>query len=1311
MAGLAPAGAFAADEIQGFPKSFPGRSLSKGVSLADLDRDGKLEIVTVAGEGFVVLNGDGSVWSGYPKVLKQPTDKAKNNFDNAPTLCDVDGDARVDVVLAGSNRHLYAVRADGSPLSGFPVKLDAEPKGAVACSPVRGSKAHDLVLVTSSGALTRVSYRGGSAQRIAKIGDGAESGVAVSDFDGDGRMDFVAVGGDARVYVVSADGKIDSKVDYRMAYRVSGTPSLGDINDDGRTDIVLASQDFKVHAIGLDGKPLSGFPVATSYRLYGGPALADIDRDGVLDVVFGSGDKKVYAVNGQGKSLKGFPVKVESRVSAEVAVGDVDFDGKPEIAVATERGRLHVLDARGKALRGFPRQLGGAKTVTAPALGDIDGDGAPELVVQDGGGNVRAYRFNKRGKAERAVVDWAMSGHDPSGTGRFGPNPGRYKDLSFESEAVFTTDSITAKYTFFDLDGDPEGRARIRWYKNGERVSDLDDKQSVPPASTLKHEKWKYTVQADENFRAYGESGTLSRVFTSPVVKIKNTPPTRPTVSLGPQGARTKDPLTVAMSSASVDVDGDRIQYRYAWIRDGAPVKTLQGKTGVPATQTKKGEVWRVVVSPFDGEEEGPSDNALMTILNTVPSAPVVAWSIASPKVDDQVKVLIKTPAVDVDGDPVTYRYRYRVGAETLPLPVSSAAVPPRTLHKHDELEVMVTAWDDEGAGGQITSTLKVVNTPPVPPLHAIWPANPKTTDPLVVGVREQAADADRDPITLDYQWFLDGKPVQQPAIVPASATRKGQKWTVRVTPRDDEVAGRPVEATTVIANSEPVAPVVVLQRYTFRTTDRVEPRIQKAATDADGDAVTLRYQWLRNGKPVAIASNVSALPATSTRKGERWSVAITPGDGTVDGKPARLNFQIENTPPTAPKVSLSSVEPSVRDAVTVKIDAPSTDVDGDSLTYRYRWYRNGQPVKGWAASKNVLKPFDGKKGEQWRVEVVAFDGQTESDASRAELAVKNHPPDPPSVAIAGGAPMVTKLAAAGSPPSRKPLQTTDDLECTITKNAVDPDKDTLTYRFRWYRGETLVPTSAELNVLPSSMTVEGESWSCEAEAFDGAASSSAVRTAPVSLANAGPGAPKVSVFPKGAKTSDDLVCELEKPANDPDYERLTYSYNWKRNGKVVPALSVSNTVAAKETKRGQRWQCEVMASDGQVAGPAAAAETVIENTAPSLPVVEVSSPAFAGEDLSCKVRTASTDMDGDAVVYQYKWYKDGVAQSFAASSQKVPGRLVRSKDLWKCEVIATDRSTPARAVLSPDVLVEPPRKVIKRKETRGDKRRRRRRR
>ncbi|MEL6545678.1 MAG: hypothetical protein AAFQ82_13685, partial [Myxococcota bacterium] len=841
-------------------------------------------------------------------------------------------------------------------------------------------------------------------------------------------------------------------------------------------------------------------------------------------------------------------------------------------------------------LKGFPARLGGEKTTTAPALGDIDGDGLPELVAQSGGGEVIAYSFPKKGKAEAAVLDWAMSGHDASGSGRFGPNAGRYKALGFSKELLFTTDAVEASYTFFDLDGDPEGATKVRWYRNGKPVGELDDKRSVPPEMTKKHEKWRYSVQDGDNYARYGDSGLLSVVFQSEEIEVANTPPTAATIALGPQGAKTTDALNVSVTAQSTDVDGDKIVYRYSWLKDGTPMTRYSGKNGVDARATKKGEQWRVVVSPFDGEVEGKSSNAVITIENTVPSAPQVAFNLNAPKVDDQVEIVVKKAAVDVDGDPVTYRYRYQVGEQTLALPVSSNAVPPRTLHKHDTLQVEVTAWDDEAAGGSSSLSLKVANTAPVSPQHAIWPASPKTTDPLVIGVTAQPADADRDPITLDYQWYLNGKAVEQPSIVPASATQKGQKWTVRVTPKDGETAGKSVEASTVILNSPPVAPVMVLDRYSFKTTEPVVPRIQRAASDSDGDSVRLRYEWLLGGKPSGVATTSATLPANMTRKGQAWELVVTPSDGSVDGAAVRMKFDVLNTAPEPPLVSFVNVEPTVRDTVAVRIDTQSTDVDGDSLTYRYRWYRNGVQVPKFPDSKKTLNAFDAKKNDQWRVEVSAFDGETESLPARAELTVQNHEPDAPAVAVIrdGGKPR--KVAARGEAPKAAALNTTDALRCSVTKEAVDPDGDTVSYRYRWYRGEVLVPTAADLEVLPSSLTVKGESWLCEVEAYDGAELSNATRSAPIALVNAPPGEPSASVFPKVPTTSDDLVCELTKPAADPDYEPLVYTYRWKMNGRDATKRADGNRVLAAQTKKGQRWQCEVVASDGKLSGPAALA-------------------------------------------------------------------------------------------------------------------------
>ncbi|MEL6548464.1 MAG: hypothetical protein AAFQ82_27820 [Myxococcota bacterium] len=108
--------------------------------------------------------------------------------------------------------------------------------------------------------------------------------------------------------------------------------------------------------------------------------------------------------------------------------------------------------------------------------------------------------------------------------------------------------------------------------------------------------------------------------------------------------------------------------------------------------------------------------------------------------------------------------------------------------------------------------------------------------------------------------------------------------------------------------------------------------------------------------------------------------------------------------------------------------------------------------------------------------------------------------------------------------------------------------------------------------------------------------------------------------------------------------------------------------------------------------------------------MVDLVTPAFAGEDLTCEIQAESSDDDGDKVRYQFRWTKDGVQQSFATESNTVPGRLVKERDLWRCEVTASDGVASARPSASPAVAVQAARVKKEAPESRGQRQRRRRR-
>ena len=1266
-------------QLLGFPVDNSHPNTAQGILVADLLGKGKPLIVLTADESVLVLDGAGQPLHGFPVRLHDDAlDEVSVHFNATPSSCDLNGDGTQEIVLAGSNNRLFALTASGSAAPGFPLTLPGTARGPVACLPVGSGKAHDLLLTVDSGQLLRIDAGGGKPQTVAQIGEGAESGVALGDLDGDGDTDWVVGGGDSKLYAFDARGKKRDGFPYKMSFRATGVPALGDIDDDGHLDIVVGSEDYKIHAIDAHGKALSGFPVGTDYRLYAGVALADLDDNGTLDVVAASGDSKLYAVDGHGKALPGFPVHLDGRLTSGAVLGDMDRDGYQEIALVSQGGSVHLIDAHGKERPGFPWKLKG-KLDTCPALVDLDGEGHLDLVVQDKPGNVHAVRIPAVDSVPMTVAAWPLSGHDAAHTGRHFPNVGRFKDLRWQTDKPSTTDVLQVAYRFFDLDGNAEKDTQVRWYLDKVHQPDLDNKLQVQAERTSKHQVWHYTLQEGDNFSTLGDKSVLSQIATSAPVTIRNTAPTEPGIVLSPNAPLTTMALDVQVNRPSQDADGDALVYRTIWIKDNKVQRWPLETTHVDARETSKNETWQVVMLAYDGEVEGARSSQQVSIRNTPPGPPQIGWMPQTPRIDDPVQVSIQTPAHDDDSDPLTYRYRYWVNDQPLQLAEDSNRVPPRVLRKHQSIRVQAMTVDDEEAGGAATLQFSVDNTPPPAPTLAIWPPGPRTRDDLHLVTQAQPVDADGDPISLRHQWRVDGKLVEFPPVVPAAATHKGQRWQVEGIPFDGEVTGPVAQAETLVLNTPPTPPVMVLDHYALTTDEAVTPQVFVAAADEDeGDAVQLRYSWQRNGKPLTeLPNDTAVLDARHTSKGEHWLLTVTPFDGEAEGVPSKVPFAIVNAPPGAPEIELSQRDPTVADTPRVRISRAAPDRDGDTLIYHHRWYRDGVLQDKWPLNQNALLPMQAHRDEHWRLEVRAFDGETEGPAALAELVIRNHAPDAPHVAIAPAVPRAT-----------------EDLHCAVQTPGSDLDGDVLRELTQWRLEGQPFELPNDANRVPHDVLHAGQHWECATAVHDGSLLSAWAHSSVVLVNNTPPTAPAVAILPAAPQKRDDLVCGVQTPALDVDTDAVRYRFSWQVDGKPwVPAIN-SNDLPQKvphsAIARGQNWECIVTPFDGKAEGPAGRAVATVQNTAPLAPRVGITPPTpVAGETLRCAILDAARDADNDTLTYQYMWYRDGIVQTFAPTSAEVPGRLVHRRDLWSCAAVARDKQAESKPATSPDVAVK----------------------
>ncbi|MDD5136592.1 MAG: fibronectin type III domain-containing protein, partial [Candidatus Omnitrophica bacterium] len=108
--------------LHGWPVTLPGAMIGGPCEIGDVDGDGRAEIVvcgvTDDGMGNIyIIENEGSIAAGLQENMDDCWFQS-----SSPALADLDGDGRLDIIAA-SFHSLYAWYDDGTPFEGFPKKL------------------------------------------------------------------------------------------------------------------------------------------------------------------------------------------------------------------------------------------------------------------------------------------------------------------------------------------------------------------------------------------------------------------------------------------------------------------------------------------------------------------------------------------------------------------------------------------------------------------------------------------------------------------------------------------------------------------------------------------------------------------------------------------------------------------------------------------------------------------------------------------------------------------------------------------------------------------------------------------------------------------------------------------------------------------------------------------------------------------------------------------------------------------------------------------------------------------------------------
>jgi hypothetical protein len=168
------------------------------------------------------------------------------------------------------------------------------------------------------------------------------------------------------------------------------------------------------------------------------------------------------------------------------------------------------------------------------------------------------------------------------------------------------------------------------------------------------------------------------------------------------------------------------------------------------------------------------------------------------------------------------------------------------------------------------------------------------------------------------------------------------------------------------------------------------------------------------------------------------------------------------NRPPVVRRVSIQPWEPVAGDLLTAVADA--ADPDGDPVRLTYHWAIDGRRYE--SGERHTLVLPERSKGALVELEVVPNDGKLDGAASHAQVRVENQPPS-----------LMDLLLEPG-------LEITVEDELTASARPLDPDRDPVEIRYRWFVNGR--PIGVTENTLTNRHFRRGDSIQLEAVASDG---------------------------------------------------------------------------------------------------------------------------------------------------------------------------------------------------------------------------------
>ena len=433
-------------------------------------------------------------------------------------------------------------------------------------------------------------------------------------------------------------------------------------------------------------------------------------------------------------------------------------------------------------------------------------------------------------------------------------------------------------------------------------------------------------------------------------------------------------------------------------------------------------------------------------------------------------------------------------------------------------------------------------------------------------------------------------------------------------------------EADTSIAPPPNISPIAAISGPSLITPGGAAQFSSAGSSDPDGFISGYSWDFSYDGQIFNIEST-EANPAYTYKTFGVYTVALQ----AIDNQGAVSNISIASiTINSTPKVMRIEMEP-IPAYWDYELDGKlrSYDPEGDAITPKRQWYKNGIPIPGAVNRHLELSAYtDIQPNDVLTVAISACDKHACSPPFTSDpLAISNYLPEAKANGpYSGYAFKLIKFSSAGS----------IDTEGPIAGYEWDFD----------YDGANFTIDSTEEN--PEFTYKKGGKFKAALRVIDKTGGKSSISAASVSV-NGPPVIKSIIFFPSDPHLGEDL--NALPSVLDGDGDPVTMKYKWRKNGDLIPEAVGDNLDLAigGDIRKGDSLELEVEACDPFSCSPVfSSAKMIIINKTPTA-LIDGPFLAKRGEPL---ILAAPDSGDQDGAISKYEWDLHYDGNSFDAESE-----------------------------------------------------------